>query len=403
MNRRDKLPKDLEPLAAELRAAKTERGFEVVSHDRIVSVLMTIFPFDSQLVDTERRRVLIAAIGKLAESGPISRNSLEASIRREEAVALKEPLRAFLLASNLSITLFGRVRPARFSGGIALMRHLPRKILDGRADQDAGIAEKDRLVLNYMGVVTRVRARSPAHALELALNRLDFVRGVWNFAHVRPTIWQSTSDPTTPIARVRFSRIHTLHTPDGQLATSTFWFNPEYRKLSFTSLPDREWNRMQKMLRSVQQRIPRIQYREELERAFVHYGRALDATDMESAFLKLWSILEFISGAGGERYDTMLGRAAFLFQPDKVTSYVLEHLRYQRNEIAHLGTPQQELRSLVFQLKLFVEQMLAFHLSMGRHFESLDEAGRFMDLHQAAGALRRRVELIEKALKFRRQ
>jgi hypothetical protein len=160
---------------------------------------------------------------------------------------------------------------------------------------------------------------------------------------------------------------------------------------------------MQKMLRSVQQRIPRIQYREELERAFVHYGRALDATDMESAFLKLWSILEFISGAGGERYDTMLGRAAFLFQPDKVTSYVLEHLRYQRNEIAHLGTPQQELRSLVFQLKLFVEQMLAFHLSMGRHFESLDEAGRFMDLHQAAGALRRRVELIEKALKFRRQ
>jgi len=139
----------------------------------------------------------------------------------------------------------------------------------------------------------------------------------------------------------------------------------------------------------------------EIERAFIHYARALDATDMGAAFLKLWSVLEQISAAGGERYDTLIERAAFMFEAGGITKYVLEHLRYQRNQIVHLGTPQSELRPLVYQTKRFVEKMLGVHLQLGKDFATLQEAGQFMNLGHDRDALNRRAWLVRQAMKFR--
>ena len=402
MAKKPKLPTDLAPLAAALESARVSNGFNAFIHGEIVSVLLTIFPFGGGLADTERRSALYAGISRAAALGEITAKSLSGAIRLEERALLSAPSRDFLLASHLSFTLHGVPRPTTFKSGIRLVTQLPQEILEARKLIDPAISEDDRLVRNYTGIIARVKARNVGHGFELAINRLDLLRGIWNFAHTRRTIWGSTSDPTTPITRLRFSRIHTLHETTGALATQMYWFNPEFREERFTSLPLVDWQRMQKYLRSVQQRLPRIAYRADLERAFIHYGRALDSTDMESAFLKLWSVLELVSGLGGERYDTLLERAAFLFKPDPLTTYVLEHLRYQRNELAHLGHPQSEMRPLVYQLKRYVEQMIAVHITLGRHFESLDEAGRFMDLADTPTTLQRKRALIDRALLFRR-
>jgi len=156
------------------------------------------------------------------------------------------------------------------------------------------------------------------------------------------------------------------------------------------------------MVRSASQKLRRVPYRAEVERGLLQYGRALDATDMETAFLKLWSVLELLTGLGGERYDDLVSRTVFLFKPDKLTEYVLAHLRHQRNEIVHLGTAQEEMRPLVVQLKRYVERMLSVQMTMGRHFMSLDEAGRFMDHSASPEVLRRQLDLLERAARFRR-
>lgn len=401
LSRKSKLQKDLTPLAEGLEQSRSGSGFGPVCYGEIISVLLTIFPFNPGIVEAEKRPVVGKGIGRAVTQGPITRNTLEASIRQEEQVALAVPPKSFVLASNLSLAFQPGRKPTRFAGKISLGPHLPQAFLDARSQLAAKIPEEDRFVRGYAGVLTRIRARSVGHAFEAAQEKQDLLRAMWNYALLRRTVWQSTTDPTAPLARLRFSRVHTLHEPTGALAIQNYWFNPEFRKQTFVNLSSTDWAEMQRLVRSLRQRLPRIAYRAELERAFIHYGRALDATDMESAFLKLWSVLEQISGVGGERYDTLVARTAFLFKPDKMVRYVLEHLRYQRNEIVHLGTPQSEMRPLVFQLKLYVERMMGMHLALGRHFESLEEAGQFMDLSHTAPTLRRKAKLIERALAFR--
>lgn len=401
MSSKAKVVLDLPTLAAALESSRSDHGFHIVPYQEIEIVLMTTFPFKSGLAEIERRVALHRGISVAAALGPITAQSLESGVRREEQTILDTPMRSFVLASNLSFTRFAMPRSQQFHGVITLVRSLPRQILEARAAEEAQIPEEDRFVSGYSGVLAKVKGRSAHHAFDLAVSKLDLLRGIWNLAHNRRRVWGSSSDPTQPVNRIRFSRIHTVHDSRGGLATTNYWFNPEFRSESSTSLSDVEWNRMQAFLRSVQQHLAVIPYRSDVERAIVHYGRALDATDMESAFLKLWSVLEFVSGLGGEKYDKLLARTAFLFKPDRVTSLVLEHLRYQRNEAVHLGNPQSEMRPLVYQLKFYVERMIAFHMALGRHFTDLDEASRFMDLSQPAGTLRRRVELIERALKYR--
>lgn len=401
MTKNSKLPTDLAPLADALEGARTSLGFDAFVLSEIESVLLTVFRFRQGLADSERRSVLSKGIGRAAALGAITPKSLEAAVRREEQTLLAMPARNFTLASHLSFTLSSPLKPTHFMGGVTLSPHLPDRYLKARKKIQGLLPEDVSVIRGYTGVRTRVKARSVGHAFDLAINKIDLLRGVWNFAYLRPTVWASTSDPTAPIARLRPSRIYTLHNPTGKLATTLYWFNPDFREDRFTSLKDGDWRTMQRFLRSVQQRLPKISYRGELERAFVHYARALDSTDMEAAFLKLWSVLELLGGLGGERYETLMERAAFLFAPDAVTRYVLAHLRHQRNAIAHLGNPQSEMRPLVYQLKRFVEQMLAFHIGMGRNFDSLEEGGRFMDLSNPPTELHRSIALMERALRFR--
>jgi hypothetical protein len=395
-----KVSANLPAVTEALEAARGPQGLDGFVFREVLTVLMTGFPLDPDLAEAERSQAIGAGIHRAASVGPFTPRSLEAAIRQEESRLLTAPQRSCTMASNLSFTLWGPIKPKQF-GPVQLLRSPPPRILAARETQADRIDNEDRRVSAYSGCLVRVKARSPAHAFDRAINQADTLRGIWNLSLNRPIIAGESSDPTTPINRIRFSRVHTIHHANGTLATPTYWFNPEFRLQSSPSLNHDSWARTLQFQRSVQRRLPKIKYQAEIERAIIHYGRALDATDMEAAFLKLWSVLELTTGLGGERYETLTKRAAFMFQPDPMTKLVLDHLRYQRNEVAHLGYPQSEMRPLVYQLKRFVEQMIVFHLAYGHNFECLDEAGRFMDLDQSPDALRRRVALIEQALRFR--
>ena len=402
MARKAKLPADLDPLATALEEARRGASFDALIHHEAVAVLLSIYPFLDGLAEGERRSAIVSGISRAAESGPITARSLKDAVRREETTLLGQPQTTFVLATHLSFTRVGGPVPRSYKGGIEITRHLPASLRRARLEPSLDIADVDRLPVHYSAATVKVRARTVAHAFQQAQSRLDLLRALWNYAHARRTIWESHSDPTAPIARIRLGRVSTLHTASGALASPMYWFQPDHRDVTSTWLSDADWQRMTRMVRSASQKLRRVPYRAEVERGLLQYGRALDATDMETAFLKLWSVLELLTGLGGERYDDLVSRTVFLFKPDKLTEYVLAHLRHQRNEIVHLGTAQEEMRPLVVQLKRYVERMLSVQMTMGRHFMSLDEAGRFMDHSASPEVLRRQLDLLERAARFRR-
>lgn len=392
---------DIEPLVAALDQARTGAGFEALIYEEVTSVLMSAFKFRAGLTETDKHSVLNRAIREAARTGVITKKRLTDSVRREEETQLALPLKPFFLATHLSFTRHGAPSPRTFRGGISLSFALPNRFVVARSTEVLGLAEEDVAVRNYTGVLVKVQARSTSDAFAQAIHRLDLLRALWNFAHVRRTISGYHSDSTTPLARVRTGRVHTLHNPNGTLATEMYFFNSEHRVEPNPFLSDTDWERMQRYVRSTRQRLPRVKYSQDLERAFVQYVYALDSTDMSMAFLRLWSVLELLTGLGGERYDSLVRRVAATYKPDALTRAVLEHLRYQRNELVHLGTPREDMRPLVYQLKRFVERLLGLHVVMGRHFASASDFGSFLELPVERADLSAHHGRILLAMKFR--
>jgi hypothetical protein len=127
----------------------------------------------------------------------------------------------------------------------------------------------------------------------------------------------------------------------------------------------------------------------------------LDIPDFESSYLKLWSVLEFLTGTVNGRNEDLIRRCTFFFNERDLARQVLEHLRDRRNAHIHAGTESYQLESLVFQLKRFVERLLVFHLRNGKNFLSIADAGNYLDLPTDPDTLRQRIARSKMALRFR--
>jgi hypothetical protein len=126
--------------------------------------------------------------------------------------------------------------------------------------------------------------------------------------------------------------------------------------------------------------LKKCKYSSEIEEAIVNYTGALDLTNYENAFLRLWSILEHLTNTGYDSYKVTIRRASFLFEEEEYTRQVLKHLKDYRNRSVHLGTRDRNIETFLFQLKEYIEALLSFHLANKFRFNSIAEAGEFMDL-----------------------
>jgi hypothetical protein len=80
---------------------------------------------------------------------------------------------------------------------------------------------------------------------------------------------------------------------------------------------------------------------------------------------------------------------------------LLEHLRYYRNQLVHHGASQSESETYTLQLKDFVEALLYYHLVWRGRFQTLAQAGEYLDLPIDVDELKRRLRLFKAAVKFR--
>jgi hypothetical protein len=141
-------------------------------------------------------------------------------------------------------------------------------------------------------------------------------------------------------------------------------------------------------------------------------GRALDSADLSRAFLDLWGLLETLTGISpGDRHDKVVRRASFIWSDAqrKTHEQVLHHLRRHRNSYVHAGEGANRANAYLHQIRLYVEEMLLFHLGYSRHLMSMNRAARFFDLPFDTVELQRLIETAEDAarlategLRFRR-
>lgn len=130
--------------------------------------------------------------------------------------------------------------------------------------------------------------------------------------------------------------------------------------------------------------------------------RALDESDPNTAFIRLWGALEMLVVPGQADYAKLVQRCAFLFNDTEFHRQLLEHLREYRNTNVHAGEESEQARTHCYQLQIYFVALLRFHLGNAKFFQSLDEANLFLEFPPDEKELKRRSQLIDKAIRYRK-
>jgi len=398
---------DLATLAARAEQAKAygdPSGFITggLATSDFAIILGGCVEFDPELPEIERRAITLKIAHDPALPRPITADSLLKLCSKLEREYLARHERSFRLLTEVSLWWTIDVPATRIGGTTLTFKPKLRKGFIERAklfEESKSIVGFD-LPLHYMELSALVTARTPHAAAEQALNDIDLVRASWNLSLNRGKTWRMSGGRPAPVNDIRLSPFHTVHEANGTLATQTYWYDPGYSKPATLYSDKAKFGRLLAFAKNLRARLAQVSYRSELEKALIRYVRALDSADLNDAFLRLWSLLEYLTDSTHDPYKVAARRAAFMFTDRERSQLVLTHLTNHRNRFVHAGSDTDDIESLVFMLKRYVDALLLFHLGNRFVFATRGEAARFMDMPVTRAEIDARLKRLRQARKY---
>lgn len=395
-----------------LRKTKiTPKGEVSFSHDlhsrsfqEYIAILLSTIDFSTRIPDIVKRSIITGAVFHTGKKN-LSQENFLFEIQRLESDYLKKVPKKFFLVTNMSAiysTLFQRRKikdcEIIFRKGLSKQFKSDReKFLRGAKDHIIG-----QLPSNYLNIQISTLARSPEEAGSKAVDAINLLRAMWNLVYnlKKRKIFPTSID--RPLNSIVLGPFHSIHDNDGKHIPSIWWRDISYKE----PLQCKDISKEEKALRENEQFIksklsqlpPEI--REFVEIAFLRYVHALDEYNMEASFLKLWSLLEYLTHTLKDRYEVTIKRTAKSYRDYQFHMQILKHLQDRRNIIVHKSKYQNEIEILTYQLKEYVERLLLFHLVQGNKFNNLGEIIEYLDLSQDKIALIRKKRFIEFKLKL---
>lgn len=388
------------------RAADGKVSTSSMDFDDYRTVLLSALDFNEDFPEVERTRLLWKALWETAKAGPLTKESVLATVKRRESEFLASPRRRYVLATYLSIRRAPKLRPLRHGDAmLTLSARLPprflkaRRLMEGEGQVSYPLRGK-RLPTDYLSVRVSASGRSDHEGGFRAIRALELVRGIWNFT-INQRTWSSSSTSPRALNKIVLGPLHTIHLPNGDLATHEFWWwEPGYERPADGFDLEREWPRMHKVESAIRAQLRKSRYRNVLEDSFLKYGRAFDGADYDQAVVALWGLIERLTGT--KNHEEAVERAAFLWGNAEWHREVLNHLRYYRNRAVHAGEGGDIREDVLYQVKRYVEALLLFHVRSGARYTSVEEAAEFLSLPTDPAELRRRRRLLDRAIKFHR-
>lgn len=400
----------LKELAQRIEAARISPigqpvSFQSFDIENVEAILESGVEFHPDVAPTDRRKLIWEAISSAATTKTIDEKALLDAIQRAEKTYLAQIPTKYVLQTSLNLKSSTIPKIVRINKG-AIISFSEKPYKRSNISDDIERFIKPEILDKLLSVRVSLQARTVDDAVNRALDKLDLIRGIWNFVLNRRTrmriAWGFQSH--TPINQIILGPFHTLHLPNGSLATDTYWYEQAYpRSFKLYDFPtDHEY--IQKRIAFTKKQLKRIPYRDDIETIFIRYCRALDQSAYDVAFTKLWAVLEMLTNTPG-KYDLLIKRALFLeTETDRdYTRLILEHLRDVRNGLVHDDKTHDTMLTYVYQLKWFVEALIGYHLFHGMKFQALQDAGEFLDLPISTDILTTRINFYQEALNFRKR
>lgn len=333
----------------------------------------------------------------------LTANSVLHSIKKVARAHNSKKEKEFLIVTTINVTTSCAIPNVTVNNcNIRFYKSLPKKYNAARTaaidDVSRWLIKKDESFSYFL--IAKTKARAEFEAADKILDAIDLLRGIWNL-HINSSMCMSSgSGRKKPVNKITLGALQSLHNINGSKASSTYWYEPNYykdnSKIDFSSTQSKTLE----FTSNVRKKIKASKYKKDIEIAIVRYVRALDYRDYSVSFLKLWGLLEHLTSTLHHSYDKTIKRAAFHFSEHGYYIQVLEHLRQYRNKSVHTGSDDDNVETRLYQLKNIVEKLIRFHIGNSFKFESLSDAGNFMDLTPDANKLKEKVKLYKYGIKY---
>ena len=365
-------------------------------------VLGGCIEFNSEIPEFEQKRIITKVALDSSIPRPIKAESLIQECTKHERIYLALPKQNFRLLTEISI--YWTIDVPKIVIGDTTLMFKPKSDVGfgarSKLFKDSRGSVGFELPQNYMRLSAQIRARTPHEATERALNSIDLARASWNLSLNRGKSWRYSGGRPSPVNDIRLSPFHTIHDSKGKLATETYWYDPGYSRPANIFSDKSKFTRLLSFAGKLRSRLAKLSYRSEIEGALIRYVRALDSADLNDTFLRLWSLLEYLTDSTHDPYKVATRRAAFMFTDRARSQLVLTHLTNHRNRFVHAGSDTDDIESLVFLLKRYVDELLLFHIRNPFGFSSRSEAALFMDLPPNKKELQLRIKRLQDAKKY---
>lgn len=378
------------------------KGFE---YHNSIAALYNMLTFPSAFTPLQNQSFLNSAISNVAKIGILGKENLLVELKNLYSTALAKREEEFLFLTSISVMDSFPFKEIEFGNcRIRIMStDFPQKY-QSRQEISVNVRRyHPHLELSpesYKKVIVSTKSKSSESAVNQCLNDLDVVRAVWSF--FANSGMELLGDEWSPINAIRLGGIHTLHKKNGQIIDSgMYWFEPNFKIATPFRLSDRDTPLFKKNIKWMLQKLNLCRYSEPLQNALIRYVRALDERDQNVALIHLWGAIESLTAYEENNKSKLPIRCAFLFHEHEYHQQILEHLREYRNQSVHAGDKHERAKAYCYQLQFYFQQLIFFHLSYVDIFNSLSEANSFLDQDTNIEALKRKREMIDKAILFR--
>lgn len=343
-------------------------------------LLKELTKFHHEIPDVVKTELVQKAIWKSADDKKFHEGYVGNMLKRAEKEYLAQSSQKYFLVTGISITGIRNKRLIKTQNSlITISNYLPKKYKSSYNFKQALSLYPQINQKAYSWVTVEVTARCIHSATELALEQLDYWRGIINIYFNYNQSRTSYSKPAA-INKIFKYPYHSLHLENGDKATELYWFDPNYcnaiKSFDITDKYDKSKKFYQALSRGIDNSGESLFFIKVLNR----YCSALDTTNMNSSFLTLWSLLETLTFTTNENYDVTISRTLVLFKDKFKFKLELETLRNKRNMAIHSGCQLAEAEKYAYILMNIIHEYIFFLINAIEKSKSREQLISVLDL-----------------------
>jgi len=369
--------------------------------DRYIATLASGMDFHKDIPQYTRQTIIWRAVCDSVTHGKLNAENIIRIAGEKESEHLRQRKAEYVLLTSVSVKLPSDRLAVRLGENIlSFTQRYPRRFDRSKHTPQIEYTITGDLPREYAWVTVPASGRTWREAGDAAIEAVDLLRGIWNLCLTFQG-WQVSSHARGPMNEIVLGPVHTVHTPNGQPAVEEFYYEPEYRKPHKVHDLSKGYDKLRKFQRSVMRQVNRSNAGALLRRSLIRYARTQDELDLDDCFLNLWSLLEALTCTARAAYDTTVHRAASVWRDPTYPVQELTHLRSWRNRSVHLSESSDDRETRAYQLKSYVDQMLAFLIfNRNSRRQSLEETMQLLDMPHDGEELKRKLNLYRKALRL---